>query len=93
MLFILGLFGWYFMEQNPFRKKVTASLLTALLVGLCIASFWPPFDARDAQGNILRDDKGNVAQPGKIQPRPRLERAAPPLSGAPLHPARSARHR
>ncbi len=66
-LFILGLFGWYFMEQDPFRKKVTASLLTALLVGLCIASFWPPFDARDAQGNILRDDKGNVAQPGKIR--------------------------
>ncbi len=47
-LLILGLFGWYFMEQDPFRKKVTASVLTLLLVGLCIASFWPPFDGRDA---------------------------------------------
>src|SRR6516165_4106626 len=66
-LLILGLFGWYFMEQDPFRKKLTASVLTLLLVALCIASFWPPFDACDAQGNILRDPKGNVAQPGKIR--------------------------
>ncbi len=66
-LLILGLFGWYFMEADPFRKKVTATLLTLLLVGLCITSFWPPFDARDPQGNILRDDKGNVALPGKIR--------------------------
>ena len=66
-LLILGLFGWYFMEQDPFRKKLTASVLTLLLVGLCTASFWPPFDARDAQGNILRDEKGNVARPGKIR--------------------------
>src|SRR5262249_35058674 len=66
-LLILGLFGWYFMEQDSFRKKLTASVLTLLLVGLCFASFWPPFDARDAQGNILRDEKGNIAQPGKIR--------------------------
>src|SRR5258708_38782440 len=58
-LFILGLFGWYFIEEHAFRKKVVGTLLTLVLAAMCIVSAVPPFD--------VKNEKGEVITPGKIR--------------------------
>ncbi len=58
-LLILALFGWYFMEEDALRKKVVGLVLTLLLAGLCVASFYPPFD--------VRNDKGEIVTKGKLR--------------------------
>ena len=58
-LLILALFGWYFMEEDALRKKVVGLVLTLLLAGLCVVSFYPPFD--------VRNDKGEIVTKGKLR--------------------------
>lgn len=58
-LLILALFGWYFMEEDVLRKKVIGLVLTLLLAGLCVFSFYPPFD--------VRNDKGEIVTKGKLR--------------------------
>jgi SecD/SecF fusion protein len=41
-LLLLILFGWYFATDSGLRKHLLALLLVAMLVGLSIATIWPP---------------------------------------------------
>src|SRR5215210_2733050 len=41
-LFILILFGWYWATDIGMRKRVLGSVLTLLLMALCLESVWPP---------------------------------------------------
>lgn len=56
-LLVLALFGWYFMEEDALRKKISGLTLTLLLVVLCVSSFYPPFDVRDAAGKVVTPGK------------------------------------
>ena len=59
-LLLLGLFGWYFLTDSERTKRILGTLLTLLLVTLCIFVAYPPFNNnKDADGKI-------IGTPGKI---------------------------
>lgn len=55
---LLILFGWYFATDHGLRKHLIALALVLALVVFSFGTIWPPWDVKDAQGN--------VTQPGKI---------------------------
>ena len=56
-LLLLVLFGWYFITDSDRAKRVLGSSLTLLLTALCLYTINPPFDVRDAKGDIIRHGK------------------------------------
>ncbi len=58
-LLLLMLFGWYFFTDSERAKRFLGTALTVLLTALCLFFAYPPFDHRDADGQL-------VGPPGKI---------------------------
>jgi SecD/SecF fusion protein len=58
-LLLLILFGWYVFTEQERVKRLLGTVLTVLLVALCINFAYPPFDVKDAQGKL-------IGAPGKI---------------------------
>ncbi len=52
-LLLLVLFGWYFFTEGERAKRVLGTILTVLLVALCLSLVNPPFDTKDEQGVIV----------------------------------------
>jgi SecD/SecF fusion protein len=58
-LLLLVIFGWYFVTDSDRVKRNLGTLLTVLLVSLCVYFAYPPFDRKDSAGNL-------IGAPGKI---------------------------
>ncbi|MGB8165982.1 MAG: protein translocase subunit SecD [Chthoniobacteraceae bacterium] len=58
-LLLLVLFCWYFFTESERAKRILGTVLTVLLVSLCLSFAYPPFDVKDDQGKLL-------GKPGKI---------------------------
>jgi SecD/SecF fusion protein len=58
-LVLLFLFGWYFFTEGERAKRILGTVLTVLLVALCLSFAYPPFDVKDDKGNL-------IGKPGKI---------------------------
>ncbi|HYR58156.1 MAG TPA: hypothetical protein VEO95_05985, partial [Chthoniobacteraceae bacterium] len=58
-LLLLFLFGWYFFTESESAKRILGTVLTVLLVALCITFAYPPFDVKDDTGKL-------IGKPGKI---------------------------
>lgn len=41
-LLLAALFGWYFLTDSDRHKRILGSILTVLVVALCLASVYPP---------------------------------------------------
>nr|MDQ3622519.1 protein translocase subunit SecD [Verrucomicrobiota bacterium] len=60
-LVLLVLFGWYFFTESERIKRIVASVLTVLLVALCLEAMIPPFDVKDPN-----DPNGKLIKEGRI---------------------------
>ena len=49
---ILGLLGWYLFTDSEWRKRILGTILTILVTGFCIWASYPPFDVKDANGQV-----------------------------------------
>jgi SecD/SecF fusion protein len=58
-LILLCLFCWYFFTDSERAKRNLGTILTVLLTAFCIWFAYPPFDSKDAKGNL-------IGEPGKI---------------------------
>ena len=56
-LFLLILFGWYVATEWPRRKLTLGTLITILLVAICLDSVTPPMDVKDAVGKVIKRGK------------------------------------
>ena len=54
---LLILFGWYFATDFGRRKRILATVMMVMLVGLSIATIYPPWDVKDAQGKVIKQGK------------------------------------
>lgn len=51
---LLVLFSWYLLTDHERIKRILGAALTVLIVALCLSAAYPPFDQKDAQGNVVR---------------------------------------
>lgn len=56
---LLALFGWYFVTESERLKRVLGTIITVCVIALALHAAYPPFDTRNAAGEIT--------QAGKIQ--------------------------
>ena len=56
-LALLILLGWYFFTDSDRLRRILGTVLTVAITGFCLWSAYPPFDEKDANGNILRPGK------------------------------------
>lgn len=56
-LLLLILFGWYVATELPRRKLTLGSVLSLLLIFVCLQSVIPPIDVKDAAGKIIEHGK------------------------------------
>ena len=56
-LLLLILFGFYFFTDSDRVKRILGSALTVILVSLCLAAAYPPFDVKDANGKVVQVGK------------------------------------
>ncbi len=57
-MLLLALFGWYFATESERVKRILGTIITLCVLALAIHSAYPPFDVKNAAGEIV--------QPGKI---------------------------
>ena len=58
-MLLLALFCWYFATESERIRRILGTVITLCVIALAINAAYPPFDVRDAAGEI--------AKPGKIQ--------------------------
>ena len=58
-MLLLVLFGWYFATESERVRRILGTVITVCVLALALHSAYPPFDVKDAAGN--------VTTPGKIQ--------------------------
>ena len=56
-LILLILLGWYFATDSDRLRRILGTVLTILLTTFCVLAAYPPFDQKDASGNIVRPGK------------------------------------
>lgn len=54
---LLILFGWYFATDSEKIRRLLGTVLTIAITALCLASTYPPFDEKRADGTIIRPGK------------------------------------
>ncbi len=54
---LLVLFSWYLLTDHERLKRILGSILTVLVVALCVSAAYPPFDKRDASGKVIQTGK------------------------------------
>ena len=56
-LVLLILLGWHFATESDRLRRIIGSVLTILLTTFCLLASYPPFDQKDANGNVVRPGK------------------------------------
>ena len=56
-MLLLALFGWYFSTESERVKRILGTIITVCVVALALHSAYPPFDVKDAAGNITKTGK------------------------------------
>jgi SecD/SecF fusion protein len=54
---LLVLFGWYFATDSERIRRLLGTVLTIAITAFCLASTYPPFDQKRADGTIVRPGK------------------------------------
>ena len=56
-MLLLVLFGWYFTTESERIKRILGTIITVCVIALAVNAAYPPFDVRDAEGNIVKTGK------------------------------------
>jgi SecD/SecF fusion protein len=54
---LLVLFGWYFATDSERIRRLLGTVLTIAITAFCLASTYPPFDEKRADGTVVRPGK------------------------------------
>ncbi len=56
-MLLLVLFGWYFATESERIKRMLGTIITVCVIALALHAAYPPFDKKDAAGNIVENGK------------------------------------
>ena len=56
-MLLLVLFAWYFVTESERIKRILGTIITVCIIALAVHAAYPPFDVRDAEGNIVKTGK------------------------------------
>ena len=60
-LLLLILFGWYIFSDAERAKRIVGSVLAVLLIAFCLQLVYPPFDVKDSDGKVKKENKGKIS--------------------------------
>ena len=56
-MLLLALFAWYFVTESERIKRILGTIITVCVIALAVHAAYPPFDVKDASGNIVKAGK------------------------------------